>query len=198
MDAAIYSISKSSGQSGPNRVSYPSIVCKTLLFEQNSRPAASKRPHCPLLSGTRALPDGGPASQETQFAPLNNYGPCNCQAAAHTPSPDALYSDRPQFPPAGTFGPPVRRHGKSFTKICRCIKSVVQLTDRRRVEWLYHGFGVKGCCMFRKSRKTDSSLQTSPVIRWYPSSRSCTNNPQRKVKHRQMPPLMVRKADWRR
>ncbi|MGD2094835.1 MAG: hypothetical protein PVH77_07505 [Phycisphaerales bacterium] len=36
------------------------------------------------------------------------------------------------------------------------------------------------------------------TIRWYPSSRSCVNPGGRRVKPQQMPPLMVRKAEWRR
>ncbi|NQT00786.1 MAG: hypothetical protein HQ580_02055 [Planctomycetes bacterium] len=36
------------------------------------------------------------------------------------------------------------------------------------------------------------------TIRWYPSSRSCVKAGSRKVKPQQMPPLMVRKAEWRR
>ncbi|MHC4221116.1 MAG: hypothetical protein ACYST9_01735 [Planctomycetota bacterium] len=35
-------------------------------------------------------------------------------------------------------------------------------------------------------------------IRWYPSSRSCVNPGSKKVKPQNMPPLMVRKAEWRR
>jgi len=35
-------------------------------------------------------------------------------------------------------------------------------------------------------------------IRWYPSSRSCVNFANRKAKPQLMPPLMVRKAEWRR
>jgi len=36
------------------------------------------------------------------------------------------------------------------------------------------------------------------AIRWYPSSRSCVNPGSRTVSPQQMPPLMVRKAEWRR
>jgi len=35
-------------------------------------------------------------------------------------------------------------------------------------------------------------------LRWYPNSRSCVNTGGNKVKPEQMPPLMVRKAAWRR
>ena len=34
-------------------------------------------------------------------------------------------------------------------------------------------------------------------LRWYPSNRSCFNKIGPKVKPQQMPPLMVRKAEWR-
>jgi len=36
------------------------------------------------------------------------------------------------------------------------------------------------------------------TICWYPSSRSCIDPGNRKVSPQQMPPLMVRKAEWRR
>jgi hypothetical protein len=35
-------------------------------------------------------------------------------------------------------------------------------------------------------------------IRWYPSNRSCVNRANQKAKPQQMPPLMVRKPEWRR
>jgi hypothetical protein len=36
------------------------------------------------------------------------------------------------------------------------------------------------------------------TICWYPSSRSCIDPVRRKISPQQMPPLMVRKAEWRR
>ena len=36
------------------------------------------------------------------------------------------------------------------------------------------------------------------TIQWYPSSRSCVRTGGAKVNPQQMPPLMVRKAEWRR
>ncbi|MBL7186043.1 MAG: hypothetical protein ISS70_06935 [Phycisphaerae bacterium] len=36
------------------------------------------------------------------------------------------------------------------------------------------------------------------TIHWYPSARSCVSPGGRKVSPQQMPPLMVRKAEWRR
>ena len=36
------------------------------------------------------------------------------------------------------------------------------------------------------------------IIRWYPSNRSCLNMGRRKPRPGQMPPLMVRKPEWRR
>ncbi len=35
-------------------------------------------------------------------------------------------------------------------------------------------------------------------IQWYPSTVGCVCTGRRKAKPRQMPPLMVRKAEWRR
>lgn len=36
------------------------------------------------------------------------------------------------------------------------------------------------------------------IIRWFPNSRSCVKTHGQKVKPQQMPPLMVRKPEWRR
>jgi hypothetical protein len=36
------------------------------------------------------------------------------------------------------------------------------------------------------------------TIRWYPSNKSCVKPGSRRVKPENMPPLMVRKAEWRR
>ncbi|MCP4608712.1 MAG: hypothetical protein GY845_08355 [Planctomycetes bacterium] len=53
--------------------------------------------------------------------------------------------------------------------------------------------------MFTKLKKIRLSLKPKLfTIRWFPSSRSCVRPASRKVKPRQMPPLMVRKAEWRR
>ncbi|MFA5239915.1 MAG: hypothetical protein WC476_09465 [Phycisphaerae bacterium] len=35
-------------------------------------------------------------------------------------------------------------------------------------------------------------------VRWYPSNRSCVNRSNSRAKLQQMPPLMVRKPEWRR
>jgi len=35
-------------------------------------------------------------------------------------------------------------------------------------------------------------------LRWYPSRRSCVHPGSRTISPQQMPPLMVRKAEWRR
>jgi hypothetical protein len=35
-------------------------------------------------------------------------------------------------------------------------------------------------------------------IKWYPSSKSCVRHDMSHVRPQQMPPLMVRKAAWRR
>lgn len=53
--------------------------------------------------------------------------------------------------------------------------------------------------MFTKLNK--NKLQLKPnlyVVDWYPSNRSCLHKGSRKFKTQQMPPLMVRKAEWRR
>jgi len=53
--------------------------------------------------------------------------------------------------------------------------------------------------MFGKLKKNMLPLKTSLFnIRWYPSNRSCVNTGSRKARPQQMPPLMVRKAEWRR
>ncbi|MBN1805408.1 MAG: hypothetical protein JW837_09170 [Sedimentisphaerales bacterium] len=53
--------------------------------------------------------------------------------------------------------------------------------------------------MFTRLKKFRLSLKPKLfTIRWYPSSRSCVSSGKRKVKAQQMPPLMVRKAEWRR
>jgi hypothetical protein len=53
--------------------------------------------------------------------------------------------------------------------------------------------------MFAKLKKIRLSLKPKLfIIRWFPSSRSCVKPGNRKVKPQQMPPLMVRKAEWRR
>jgi hypothetical protein len=53
--------------------------------------------------------------------------------------------------------------------------------------------------MFTKFKKISLSLKPKLFfIRWYPSSRSCVRPNNRRIKPQQMPPLMVRKAEWRR
>jgi hypothetical protein len=53
--------------------------------------------------------------------------------------------------------------------------------------------------MFGKLKKSKLALKPELLtIRWYPRSKSCLNIGSRKVKPQQMPPLMVRKPDWRR
>ena len=53
--------------------------------------------------------------------------------------------------------------------------------------------------MFNKLRKKVFPFKTKLFnIRWYPSNVSCVNTGNRKIKPQQMPPLMVRKAEWRR
>ncbi|MHC4259838.1 MAG: hypothetical protein ACYSTF_05435 [Planctomycetota bacterium] len=53
--------------------------------------------------------------------------------------------------------------------------------------------------MFAKLRKNRLPLNIELFnIRWYPSSRSCVKPGSRRIKPERMPPLMVRKAEWRR
>jgi hypothetical protein len=53
--------------------------------------------------------------------------------------------------------------------------------------------------MFGRLTK-DTFLQKAKLftIRWYPSSRSCHTVGSRQRPPQQMPPLMVRKPEWRR
>ncbi|MDI6447660.1 hypothetical protein [Anaerobaca lacustris] len=53
--------------------------------------------------------------------------------------------------------------------------------------------------MFSKLRKDGFLLKTKLfVLRWYPSGRSCIRMGNRQRPPQQMPPLMVRKPEWRR
>ncbi|HIJ53883.1 MAG TPA: hypothetical protein HPP66_12120 [Planctomycetes bacterium] len=53
--------------------------------------------------------------------------------------------------------------------------------------------------MFGKLKKDKLPLKIKLfTVRWYPSNRSCSNNRQRRFNPERMPPLMVRKAEWRR
>ncbi|MBN1975333.1 MAG: hypothetical protein JW787_16970 [Sedimentisphaerales bacterium] len=53
--------------------------------------------------------------------------------------------------------------------------------------------------MFTKINKLRLSLKPKLyIVDWYPSNRSCVSKGSRKFKAQQMPPLMVRKAEWRR
>ncbi len=53
--------------------------------------------------------------------------------------------------------------------------------------------------MLAKLNKKMPHLKISPYpIQWYPYSRSCVKTLGKRVKPQQMPPLMVRKAEWRR
>jgi hypothetical protein len=47
-------------------------------------------------------------------------------------------------------------------------------------------------------KPTEPWRHTRPDIRVYPCQRSCVKNNMSQVKPEQMPPLMVRKAAWRR
>ncbi|MHC4752379.1 MAG: hypothetical protein ACYTFW_21205, partial [Planctomycetota bacterium] len=53
--------------------------------------------------------------------------------------------------------------------------------------------------MFAKVKKNILPLEPKLfTIRWYPSNRVCVNPGNRRIRPQQMPPLMVRKAEWRR
>ncbi|MBN1391193.1 MAG: hypothetical protein JW947_00140 [Sedimentisphaerales bacterium] len=53
--------------------------------------------------------------------------------------------------------------------------------------------------MFSKLEKNKLHLNIKLFnVRWYPSNRSCINRGSRRVNPQQMPPLMVRKPEWRR
>jgi hypothetical protein len=53
--------------------------------------------------------------------------------------------------------------------------------------------------MFGKLTKTSFLLKAKLLtIRWYPSNRSCRTHTQHRCPPQQMPPLMVRKPEWRR
>jgi len=53
--------------------------------------------------------------------------------------------------------------------------------------------------MFAKLKKDKFLLKTKLfTLRWYPSGRSCVRIGRRTPPTHQMPPLMVRKPDWRR
>ncbi len=57
----------------------------------------------------------------------------------------------------------------------------------------------KELAMFSKLEKNKLTLKIKLFnIRWYPSSRSCVRKANQNAKPQQMPPLMVRKPEWRR
>jgi len=53
--------------------------------------------------------------------------------------------------------------------------------------------------MFTKPKKDGFLLKTKLfILRWYPSSRCCINIGNHRRPPQLMPPLMVRKPEWRR
>jgi hypothetical protein len=53
--------------------------------------------------------------------------------------------------------------------------------------------------MFSRWKKRTAAIKPDIfTIRWYPNSRSCSHVAAHRIKPQQMPPLMVRKAEWRR
>ncbi len=57
----------------------------------------------------------------------------------------------------------------------------------------------KRLAMFGKLKKDKLPLKIELfTVRWYSSNRSCANAGRKRLTPRQMPPLMVRKAEWRR
>jgi hypothetical protein len=58
---------------------------------------------------------------------------------------------------------------------------------------------MRESAMFGKPKKNGLPFKPQLFsIRWYPSNRSCASSGSQSVKPQQMPPLMVRKAEWRR
>jgi hypothetical protein len=53
--------------------------------------------------------------------------------------------------------------------------------------------------MFRKEKKHKLFTELQIVrIQWYPGSRNSANGKNKKIGTENLPPLMVRKAEWRR
>jgi hypothetical protein len=53
--------------------------------------------------------------------------------------------------------------------------------------------------MFGKMKKDKLPLKIEIfTLQWYPSNRNCARSARRKGKLQRMPPLMVRKPEWRR
>jgi hypothetical protein len=67
------------------------------------------------------------------------------------------------------------------------------------VQSCFSGAFRRELVMFSKLEKNKLPLRIKLFnIRWYPSNRSCVNKANQKAKPQQMPPLMVRKPEWRR
>jgi len=78
-------------------------------------------------------------------------------------------------------------------------KSPSELVDRRRVWLLSSCLTERLTVMFARLKKDKVLLKPALfTISWYPSDRNCVKPGSRKVSPGQMPPLMVRKAEWRR
>ncbi|MHC4186773.1 MAG: hypothetical protein ACYSRQ_01130 [Planctomycetota bacterium] len=62
-----------------------------------------------------------------------------------------------------------------------------------------HLFSEKRAMMFSKLKKNKLCFKSELFeIKWYPNTRSCVHSVGKRAKPQQMPPLMVRKAQWRR
>jgi hypothetical protein len=79
-------------------------------------------------------------------------------------------------------------------------KLLRKLADRRvTIQSCFSVAFRKELVMFSKLEKNKLPLNIKLFnIRWYPSNRSCVNKANQKAKPQQMPPLMVRKPEWRR
>lgn len=53
--------------------------------------------------------------------------------------------------------------------------------------------------MFKQQKTVPVSFKIDPyTVEWYPSDRFCLDSKTHEVRPKKVPPLMVRKAEWRR
>jgi len=84
----------------------------------------------------------------------------------------------------------------AFTAI-HAFKSSSFISDRKRVRPLFSL--IAGVIMLNRARRRAIPIKPEIyVLSWYPSSRSCASPASGRPKSRQLPPLMVRKPEWRR
>jgi hypothetical protein len=76
---------------------------------------------------------------------------------------------------------------------------MLESADRTKVREELYGLRSQLMMFSMKLKKRRVVLKPALfTISWYPSSRSCVDPARRKIHPQQMPPLMVRKAEWRR